>query len=294
MSVRRVPMTVKKKRKIAVLIIFGAILLALIIWIAWGNTALTISEFTITGDRIPESFNGFRIAQVSDLHNAQFGENNAKLLDMLQKSEPDIIVITGDLVDSYDTDIETSLQFAKDAVKIAPCYYVPGNHEARISEYSKLKAGLESADVVVLENDHIELERSGEKITLLGVNDPSFKTDYLFGDSSAVMTAELNELSVDDNSYTILLSHRPELFKSYAECGMDLVFSGHAHGGQFRLPFVGGVVAPNQGLFPDYDGGLYSDGRTNMIVSRGLGNSIIPFRINNRPEIVVAELQRAD
>lgn len=287
-------MAVKRKRKAVLLIVIGIILIALIIWIAWGNTALTISEFTITGDRIPESFSGFRIAHVSDLHNAQFGENNAELLDILQKSDPDIIVITGDLVDSYDTDIEVALQFANDAMKIAPCYYVTGNHEARISEYHKLKAGLESADVAVLENDRIELERSGEKITLIGVDDPSFKTDYLFGDASAVMTTELNELYSDNNSYTILLSHRPELFDAYTECGLDLVFSGHAHGGQFRIPFVGGIAAPNQGLFPEYDSGLYTDGRTNMIVSRGVGNSIIPFRINNRPEIVVAELRRPD
>lgn len=287
-------MTVKKKRKTTLLIAIGTILLALIIWIAWSNTALTVSEFTITSDRIPESFSGFRIAQVSDLHNAQFGENNAKLLDILQNNNPDIIVITGDLVDSYDTDIEIALQFAKDAMKIAPCYYVTGNHEARISEYDKLKAGLESANIVILENERIELERSSEKITLIGVDDPSFKTNYLFGDSNAVMTDELDRLSSDDASYTVLLSHRPELFEAYVGCDMDLVFSGHAHGGQFRIPLVGGIVAPNQGLFPEYDSGLYTNGSTNMIVSRGLGNSIIPFRINNRPEIVVVELRQPD
>lgn len=276
-------------KKRAVLLTVCTALVLLTVWTVWGNTALEINTYTIVSNRLPSGFSGFRIAQVSDLHNAQMGDGNEKLLAMLREAEPDIIVITGDMLDSYHTDIDIALRFAEDAIKIATCYYVTGNHEARISEYSVLKAGLESAGVVVLENERVELERNGETVTLIGVDDPSFQTDYLMGDSAAVMSSTLNGLTGND-AYTILLSHRPELFDTYAASGVDLVFSGHAHGGQFRLPFLGGLAAPNQGLFPKYDSGLYTQGSTNMLVSRGIGNSIIPIRFNNRPEIIVVEL----
>ena len=131
---------------------------------------------------------------------------------------------------------------------------------------------------------------SGETIVLLGVNDPSFQTDYLFGDSETVMQSKLQEIINEEDTYTILLSHRPELFKVYTESKVNLVLSGHAHGGQFRIPFMGGLVAPNQGLFPKYDAGLYTEENTNMIVSRGIGNSILPFRFNNRPEVILIDL----
>lgn len=284
------PMKKITKKQIVLLIVCIA-LCALIIWTIWSNTALEVNTFTIVSDRLPAAFSGFRIAQVSDLHNAEFGEDNEKLLAMLRQAEPDIIVITGDLIDSRHTDIAAALAFAEAAVKIAPCYYVAGNHEARISEYDNFRAALEAAGVNVLENQRVELERGGEEIALLGVKDPSFQTDYLMGDSASVMSDALQELSPEDDAYTILLSHRPELFDIYVKYGVDLVFSGHAHGGQFRLPFVGALVAPNQGLFPKYSAGLYSQGVTNMLVSRGIGNSIIPIRFNNRPEIVVVELR---
>ena len=278
-----------KSRKKIVLIV--ALMVVLIIgWIIWGNTALMISEFTIKDEKIPGSFNGFRIAQISDLHNAEFGENNEKLIELLEKCEPDIILLTGDLVDSRNTDIEIGISFAEKAVMIAPTYYVTGNHEARISEYEEFIEGITSAGVRVLENESVMLEQSGESIIVAGVADPSFITDYLFGDTESVTKEILSEMNVDNETYTILLAHRPELFDVYVESNVDLVFSGHAHGGQFRLPFIGGVVAPNQGLFPVYDAGLYTKDTTSMIVSRGIGNSLFPFRVNNRPELVVAEL----
>ena len=145
--------------------------------------------------------------------------------------------------------------------------------------------------VTVLEDKSISLEKSGEDITLMGVDDPSFITDYLLGDDEEVMQDKLSELK-SENSYTILLSHRPELFKIYVENDIDLVLSGHAHGGQFRLPFVDGLYAPNQGLFPEYDSGLYTEENTNMIVSRGIGNSLFPFRFNNRPEVILVKLKK--
>ena len=281
----------KKKKRIIVLAVVAAILLALVIWTAWGNTALELNTYTVSSGRLPEAFDGYSIAHVSDLHNTEMGKNNEKLLDILREAEPDMIAITGDIIDSRNTNVEIALEFTKAAMEIAPCYYVTGNHEARVSEYDELKAGLIEQGVVVLDDERIELELSDETIALLGVNDPSFETDYLFGDSETVMQSKLQEISDAENEFTILLSHRPELFEVYADNNMDLVLSGHAHGGQFRLPFVGGLVAPNQGLFPKYDAGLYTEENTNMIVSRGIGNSILPFRFNNRPEVILIELK---
>ena len=263
--------------------IVPVLVLALVIWLLWANTAIEVNEWTIESADIPEQFGGFRIAQVSDLHNAEFGRDNERLLKLLRESEPDIIVITGDLIDSRNTDLQIALAFAEKAVQIAPCYYVSGNHESRISGWAALRKGLSDAGVTVLEDRSVTLERSGGTLTLVGLADPDFRGPFVAG---------LREMSGQQEGYTILLSHRPEYFELYADCGVDLVFSGHAHGGQVRLPFVGGLIAPGQGLFPEYDSGLYRQGDTVMLVSRGLGNSIAPLRVNDRPEILVAVLKR--
>ena len=282
-------MNPKRKHNIIAIV---AVIITICCWIGWANTALEINEYKIIHDQIPESFSGFRIAQVSDLHNAELGNGNENLLAMLSQSNPDMIVLTGDLIDSRHTDIEIALDFAGKAVQIAPVYYVTGNHEARVSEYEQLKTGLTDLGVTVLENQKVQITRDGESITLMGIQDPSFRTDYLFGDAESVSRQAITSLQNASDGYTVLLSHRPELFDLYVDAGIDLVFSGHAHGGQFRLPFVGGLVAPNQGFFPKYDAGQFIEENTTMVVSRGVGNSIVPFRINNPPEIVVVELKR--
>ena len=277
------------KRRLALALI-SALLVAAIAWIAWGNKALELNTYTVTSDKLPDSFDGFRIAQVSDLHNVEMGENNERLLTMLREAQPDIIVITGDMIASpRNTRVDVALDFAEQAITLAPCYYVTGNHEQKTAKYADLKAGLTALGVTVLEDERVELERAGEAITVMGVDDPRFHSDASLSDE-AIMDAKLKALVRDEDGYTVLLSHRPELFEVYAEYGLDLVFSGHAHGGQFRLPLVGGVVAPGQGLFPKYDAGLFEEGETHMVVSRGIGNSIIPFRVNNRPEVVLVEL----
>ena len=279
-----------KSRKKTILTLLLSLLIILIGWTLWDNAALEVNEFEIVSDRIPQGFDGFRIAQVSDLHNARFGEENAKLIEMLSQTEPDIIVLTGDLIDSRNTDVEVALDFARQAVEIAPVYYVSGNHESRVTAYMDLKMGLVSAGVIVLENQKVEINRGQEHITLIGIDDPSFRESYLFGDAAGVAEQVIGDLQEASDGYTILLSHRPELLDVYVDTEMDLVFSGHAHGGQFRLPFVGGLVAPNQGFFPEYDAGQFTEEKTTMIVSRGVGNSIIPVRVNNRSEIVVVTL----
>lgn len=280
-----------KKKNAIILVAVSIAFVAIVIWIAWGNSALMVNEIKITNDKIPQSFEGFRIAQVSDLHNAELGKDNNKLIEKLNECEPDIIVLTGDLIDSNHTNLEVALSFARQAVKIAPCYFVTGNHEAWVgSQYEELKTSLENAGVTVLQDEAIELNYGDECIQLIGLNDPDFSERDSFL-SESILETKLSQVNIS-NGFTILLSHRPEHFNVYQNKNIDLVLSGHAHGGQLRLPFLGGVIAPNQGLFPKYDAGIYTENGTTMIVSRGIGNSIIPFRVNNRPEIVLVELHR--
>jgi len=267
------------------------VLVCLSVWIIWHNTALVLNKYTISDECIPNEFSGYRIIQISDLHNAKMGTHNQKLLELLRTAKPDMIAITGDLIDSRNTDIDTALQFVREAVKIAPCYYVTGNHEARIAEYDTLRDGLIELGVTVLEDGHCELTSQSEKIKLIGINDPSFSTDYLLGDAESIIDSKLQMLHETDDPFTILLSHRPELFQIYVKNNIGLALTGHAHGGQIRLPHFGGLFAPNQGFFPEYDSGLFTDSNTQMIVSRGIGNSLFPFRINNRPEVILIELK---
>ena len=259
-------------------------------WVAWGNTAIEINEYTVKSERLPSAFSGFRIAQVSDLHNATFGENNEKLLKKLESAQPNAIVLTGDLIDSRRTDIEVAIEFASACTKLASTYYVSGNHESR-GGYTELKDGLLASGVTVLENQEAFIEKDGERIRLIGVVDPDFRKN-VYQTDAAYMQETLSAFSWGAE-YTVLLSHRPELFDCYVEVGADLVFSGHAHGGQFRIPFVGGLFAPDQGFLPKYDAGLYQQAQTSMFVSRGIGNSIFPFRVNNRPEIIAVTLSNA-
>ena len=284
----------KKKKTILILTIAAAILLLLLIWSIWSTTALQLTGYTVQSPELPDAFQGFRIAQISDLHNAEFGSDNEKLLSLLRSSQPDIIAITGDFIDSRRTDIAVALAFAEEAVEIAPCYYVTGNHESRDKEaYAQLKSGLLTLGVTVLENDRIPLERDGETITILGIQDPSFEADHWRVMEADVVEKYLNPLS-QESGFSLLLSHRPEFMELYARYGIDLVLCGHVHGGQFRLPFLGGIFGPGQGFFPEYDGGLYEKADTQMIVSRGIGNSIIPLRFNNRPEVALITLDNME
>ncbi len=288
-------MTANKKRifitsVVAVLIVAALAFSALSVWIYLGNSTVELNTYSISSNRLPKAFDGYRIAHVSDLHNAEFGNENRSLIDMLSAADPDIIVITGDMIDSRNTKPDIALNFIKNAMDIAPCYYVSGNHEARVAEYNELEANMLELGVIVLANDSVKLECEGETVTLIGIQDPAFFGDTTTTDEK-IADESLNFLIENDSDeYKILLSHRPELFEIYKKYGIDLVFSGHSHGGQFRLPFIGGVAAPDQGLFPKYDGGIYSEGNTSMVVSRGIGNSIIPIRLNNRPEIILTKL----
>ena len=273
-----------KKRDIIILAVASAIMLAFIIWMIWGNVAVTVNEYIIEFEDLPESFNGFRIAQVSDLHNDELGEGSARLLKKLKEAEPDLIVLTGDLVDKSRTDISVAVNFAKEACLIAPTFYVSGNHEATLAKdvYAELCDGLTDAGVTVLENESVLLEKNGEYISLVGVSDQNF--------GEAPTNEELLALKDEKADFSIILAHRPQGFDQYAACGYDLLLCGHLHGGQFRLPFLGGLYAPNYGFFPEYDGGTYEKEGSVMVVSRGVGNSSFPIRFNNPREIVLVEL----
>lgn len=279
----------KNKKNYTILIILLLLLAVLVGWIVWDNNRITVTEYTIKDNEIPESFSGYRIVQISDLHNAEFGSENELLLNNIRLLQPDIIVLTGDLIDSYHTDVDISLAFVRQAVQIAPTYYVFGNHEVRIPDaYRRLKAGMEDAGVVILD-ESILLKRDSEVLALVGVPDPS----ALGVDSQAYTKAIdslLEERKSDRSTYSVLLCHRPEVFDAFVENGVDLVFTGHTHGGQIRLPLIGAVFAPDQGLFPVYDAGIFTKEDTTMIISRGLGNSSFPFRVDCPPEIVVATL----
>lgn len=272
-----------------VVVIVAAV--AILAWLIWGNCTIQTTVLAVSDPNLPAGLEGVRIAQISDLHNAQFGQENRKLLNILRHQEPDLIALTGDLVDSRHPNLEVAVSFAQQAVQIAPCYYVTGNHEARLqTQYDELETRLISCGVTVLHNQSETIDVNGERIQLIGVDDPDFAEPGMFRMAGGIVRTEIQNAGAGEG-YRILLSHRPELFDVYVQEGIQLAFCGHAHGGQFRLPFLGGVIAPNQGLFPKYDAGLYRQGDTAMIVSRGVGNSIIPVRVNNRPEVVIAVLE---
>ena len=282
-------MTKKRRRcRRRMLRVFGVILIliaALIVWAAIDSRNIDVTRFTVSG--APEAFSGFKIAQISDLHNAEFGTDNQKLIDILKSEAPDAIVITGDLIDARRTNTEIAESFARRCMEIADCYYVPGNHEARLGgTYDAFESALIADGVNVLRNGSVRIRKGMDAIRIVGVDDPAFAKA---SDAITNLDAALEALSSDD--FTILLAHRPELIDEYSKWGIDLVLSGHAHGGQIRLPGIGGLYAPGQGFFPKYTSGNYTVGDTEMIVSRGIGNSAFPLRVNDRPEVVIVTLK---
>lgn len=256
------------------------IVIALLLFCSYQNRHLETTYYTYKAEQLGADLEGYRIVQISDLHNVKFGKNNQKLVDRIRECEPDMIVLTGDLVDSNHTNVDRAVQFVDEIVKICPVYYVTGNHEYWLdtSEYEKLMDGLVSAGVVILDNQVVEISRGDAKFRLVGLDDKS------------LADGTLEALLSDEKELTVVLAHEPQYLARYAGTGVDLVLSGHAHGGQFRLPFVGGIVAPDQGFLPEYTAGEYYMNDTEMIVSRGLGNSVIPVRLFNYPEIVCVDL----
>lgn len=279
-----------KKQKYIKLTIALSIVIVIILFCNFQNKHLETTHYTYAAEQLGVDLDGYRIVQISDLHNAKFGKNNQKLVDRIRECAPDMIALTGDLVDSNHTDVDRAVQFVDEIVKICPVYYVTGNHEYWLekSEYDELMDGLIGAGVVILDDQVVEISRGDAKFRLVGLDDKSL-ADGTLGTLLNNTHNVVHEDS-DEREFTVVLAHEPQYLARYASSGVDLVLSGHAHGGQFRLPFVGGIVAPDQGFLPGYTAGEYYMNGTEMIVSRGLGNSVIPVRLFNYPEIVCVEL----
>ena len=262
--------------------ICGGLLLAAFLY--WQDNGLMLTKMTYEGD-VPKAFDGYKILQVADLQNKVFGRDQAPLLKKIYASSPDIIVITGDLLDRHEgrTDVDSAMGFIQEITNIAPVYFVSGNHEHQSGEWDILLEELIEAGVTVLDNGKSILEKDGETITVLGLADKSVNQHY----DKMLHTL----MAGQEDSFNILLSHRPELFETYVKENIDLTFTGHAHGGQIIIPFLRqGIFAPHQGFFPKYTEGMHEKDGTVMVVSRGLGNSSFPFRIFNRPELIEVTL----
>lgn len=269
------------------LIILALIAAAAAFLIKDSREDLEISRYEVASQKLPESFDGFKIVQLSDLHGAEFGEDGMGLVEKVKELEPDIIALTGDFV-TDEGDLAAVEKLAARLVKLCPVYFVSGNHEFGSGLAVKVRNILERAGVKYLSNEYLTISRGEDEILLGGVEDPLAYADMLSPDELA---QKMNDAAPD--AFKILLGHRNYWMTEYPELPVDLIFCGHAHGGLIRIPGVGGLIGTDRRLFPDFDAGEYNNGRYTLIVSRGLGNSVSIPRIFNWPEIVCVELSSA-
>lgn len=269
------------------LIILALIAAAAAFLIKDSRDDLEISRYEVKSQKLPESFDGFKIVQLSDLHGAEFGEDGMELVEKVKELEPDIIALTGDFV-TDEGDLAAVKKLAGRLTELCPVYFVSGNHEFGSGLAVKVRNILERAGVKYLSNEYLTISRGEDGILLGGVEDPLAYADMLSPDELA---QKMNDAAPD--AFKILLGHRNYWMTEYPELPVDLIFCGHAHGGLIRIPGVGGLIGTDRRLFPDFDAGEYNNGRYTLIVSRGLGNSVPIPRIFNRPEIVCVELSSA-
>ena len=256
------------------------------------NKKLKVRKTTLKFDKLPQAFDNFKIAQVSDIHCDRVGHSDLSFIKKIKDFNPDIIVITGDVLDSYNNDMDIAYNILSQLAIIAPCYFVSGNHELRLpEEYEQLINIMKKLNITYMNNSNLLITKNNESINLVGVEDYNFFKNEDNLNHRANFIETLKELYSPDH-FNILLSHRPEKFPIYADLKYELIFSGHAHGGQWRLPFIGGIFSPSQGFFPKYTNGNYVLEDSTIIVSQGLGNSSFPIRINNRIELVLATLKK--
>ena len=262
------------------------VLCAVFFW--WSNHSLQTERAVFTSPRLPAGFDGCTIVQLSDLHGAEFGEDNEELIRRVREAEPDYIFLTGDLLDRYrQTPRSYAVSLGKSLAGIAPTYFVTGNHEWAFPDIRTLKRELRDAGVTVLSNEYVPLSRGGDRILLAGIDDPNGFADQKTPEELA---SELR--GAEPDAFWMLLAHRNNYFeKEYSLLGADLVISGHGHGGLIRLPFTDGLVSVERSLFPAYTAGFYEANGGKVFVSRGLGNSGRTFRLFNRPEMVVLTLR---
>ena len=284
----------KKRRRVLLwLVVMVAVLAAGWFWFRWQCWGIetTVTQVDLSG--LPSEFDGLRIAHLSDIHGHAYGEDSANLLAMVAEQEPDLIVLTGDLLDQK-SQLTMIPPLAKGLSAIAPTYYVTGNHEWSVEWGGEkdfvhtLKTLLTGNGVTVLSNEYVLLERNGASVVLAGIDDPNGYADQKTPEElAAEVEAEQPGL------FTILLAHRNDAFERYAAAGYDLVLSGHGHGGIIRLPFTDGLLSPARTLFPTWTAGVYTLGDSTLFVSRGLGNNTVPisgFRLFNRPDLAILDL----
>lgn len=240
--------------------------------------------YNIYDEQIPKSFEGCKIVQLSDLHNCYFGtKEHNYLIERIKKINPDIVLLTGDFfdVDKYNN----SLMIVKELTKLAKVYFTAGGHEYHVPEYLRIKHEMKRAGIIVLDNGQEEIKHEDGSICITGILDPTF-----YNKNIELMKKLMTEYD-KENTFNILLSHRPDLIEEYFNYNYNLIFSGHAHGGQVRI-FNQGLYAPNQGILPKYTHGKYSNNKENqhLIINRGIGWHSTFVKVNNRPEIVVCTL----
>ncbi len=269
------------------LIILALIAAAAAFLIKDSRDDLEISRYEVKSQKLPESFDGFKIVQLSDLHGAEFGEDGMGLVEKVKELEPDMIALTGDFV-TDEGDLAAVEKLAARLTELCPVYFISGNHEFGSGLAVKVRNILERAGVKYLSNEYLTISRGEDGILLGGVEDPLAYADMLSPDELA---QKMNDAAPD--AFKILLGHRNYWMTEYPELPVDLIFCGHAHGGLIRIPGVGGLIGTDRRLFPDFDAGEYNNGRYTLIVSRGLGNSVPIPRVFNRPEIVCVELSSA-
>jgi len=293
-----------KRKTLITLIILVLIIIPSIIFLPdfffHQSNDIVVTPYTVTSSKIPPAFKGYKIAFLSDLHITDSLLYN-QVVENCRDLKPDIVVISGDLIDSSSPEQgyykPYVLAFAKKLSAIAPVYWVTGNYEASISnsDFSSLKNSLKLYDFHYLDNTTVPIIKNNQKINLCGIKDPLFGIENIIGDSNdnvVTIKSYLSESLPQDISsvFTILAAHRTEYCETIAESGIDLLLTGHAHGGQIRIPLIGAVFAPGQGLFPKYTSGQFKIKNTQLIVNRGVGGSRFKLRLFNQPEIVLITL----
>lgn len=265
------------------------ILLALAGFVFWDNNALETDRVEFTSRRLPAAFDGFTIVQLSDLHGKEFGKGHEQLLKAVREEKPDLIALTGDLVDEYtERPLEYAAEIGGALAALAPTYYVTGNHEWAARQAEDICAALESAGVVCLRNETVPITGGGAQFFLSGVDDPNAYADQKTPEDVAQELLNTH----GENDFRLLLAHRNDRFPSeYYRLGYDLTLTGHAHGGVIRLPFTDGLFDTHQGFFPSYTAGFYTVEGAQLFVSRGLGNIYPSLRLFNRPEVVSLTLR---
>ena len=283
---------------LSILIVVCLIVICIISYIE--NRRLVITRYQIHDVSIPKAFQGFHIVQLSDLHNATFGKHNEELIRKIKDLQPDIILITGDMIiGKPGKDVTFAADTMNALTEIAPVYFSMGNHELRASIYTDTYQDMWerfekrlSPVIHVLRDQVTTLVKNDSQIYLYGLSlTPMFyKRMIRTPMSEAYLTSLFG--SCNHEEYHIFMAHNPDYFKEYADWGANLTFSGHVHGGMIRLPLLGGALSPMIHFFPKYDKGLFEYSNKYMILSGGLGNHTFKFRVNNLPEIISVTLSQ--